>query len=650
MDSITIKKAILLFGVCHFVAALVLLCGCSGEPALNDVPQDTSPILTKLPEPNPEYSDTEKVIFETNLSEDMILDLSPGLKLLLEKFEGGTPDLNSVFADSIAYIGPKQIDLSQAIANPPASGIKNVTQFDCPIESESSTLAPDAIWTDLIGSGKFADSQMGVVEGVVDRNANVLRMTTVFEGRLLHPGEEVVGVKATQELDWTPVGNDEWRVTAWRQRDLKISFAALPMFRDETSTLVPDVELHAKVDGATHEQRMIEQFQSGVPSPVADPQHPLFNDWESSFQYPASSVVDFDGDGWDDLFLMDRYGGATLLRNVKNEEGVNLQRKFVDVTAESGLAIKGFANCALFADFDNDGDPDVVVGRSAEPSLFFRNDAGKFMPDESVNESLADVKFVVAGAVADINRDGLLDVYLSTYCFLGAAPETWLPDVVRPEDVLKLSLMIENNNPFLDRPGPPNIVLMNRGGKLERGETDDTLKQWRSSYQPLWYDVDRDGDCDLYVCNDFSADVFLRNDTEQGSMSPKFTDITSEVFPGGNMGFGMGVGTGDYNKDGQLDLYVSNMYSKAGLRIVKQLGGDVDPKISVAAKGNFLYENRDGKFYQVAGLNEEAQHVSKVGWSFGGQFADFNNDANLDLYVPSGFFTAPKMLASSVDL
>jgi hypothetical protein len=144
--------------------------------------------------------------------------------------------------------------------------------------------------------------------------------------------------------------------------------------------------------------------------------------------------------------------------------------------------------------------------------------------------------------------------------------------------------------------------------------------------------------------------VFLRNDTEKGSFEPKFSDVTEEVFPGGTMGCGMGAQYGDYDADGQLDLYVSNMYSKAGLRVLEKMGDDVDPRIKVSAQGNFLYKNQGGKFKQVAGLAEDDQHVSKVGWSFGGQMADFNNDAKLDLYVPSGFFTAPKVLQSDRDL
>ena len=133
-------------------------------------------------------------------------------------------------------------------------------------------------------------------------------------------------------------------------------------------------------------------------------------------------------------------------------------------------------------------------------------------------------------------------------------------------------------------------------------------------------------------------------------MKLNFREATIDAFEGNTMGFGMGVSVGDYNSDGELDLYVSNMYSKAGHRVIDHFDGKVDERISISTKGNFLYEKVNGKFRHVAGMEDGKQHVSKVGWSFGGQFADFDNDGKLDIYVPSGFFTAPESVAEKIDL
>jgi hypothetical protein len=91
------------------------------------------------------------------------------------------------------------------------------------------------------------------------------------------------------------------------------------------------------------------------------------------------------------------------------------------------------------------------------------------------------------------------------------------------------------------------------------------------------------------------------------------------------------------------------MFSKAGRRIIRQID-NVDERISYSTEGNLLFRNRDESFEQLAGLAPPALPVAKVGWSFGGQFADVDNDGWLDIYVPSGFYSAPVSVASNVDL
>ena len=174
-------------------------------------------------------------------------------------------------------------------------------------------------------------------------------------------------------------------------------------------------------------------------------------------------------------------------------------------------------------------------------------------------------------------------------------------------------------------------------------------KQWRNSYQSVWHDWDNDGDMDLFVCNDFAPDAFLRNETRRGSLTPKFVDVTQELIGPDIMGYSMGASWGDYDNDGDMDLFVSEMYSKAGNRILNQFA-DADQRSLTSATGNFLFQNNSGSFSQVAGKKGMAKDIAKVGWSFGGQFLDFDNNGWLDLYVPSGFYTAPKDIRSDADL
>ena len=488
----------------------------------------------------------------------------------------------------------------------------------------------------------FTDCQFGVESGRFDDSGRRFEMAFVFEGRLKHAaGEHKTGVKAKQNIEWIQDSDGIWYVARWEQLRLELVRAEKVLFEDVTSAVIPDVETRTTAQRATHEELIGTRIKNGnIMLPVSE-EFPYLDDWESGYQYPSVSVVDFDRDGDDDLFLTDRGTPGMMLRN---DDG-----KFVDVTAEIGLEVPELTNCSFFADFDNDGDPDLLAGRSLGDSMYFINENGKFRHDESMDSELEYVRFVVSGCVFDINNDGLLDVYLSTYVSIGdVSAMDWIDKSIRPQDRLRVKLA-GKKHPYVDRGGPGNIVLMNDGGKLKRVEVGDELVQWRNTYQSTSADWDGDGDQDLYLCNDFSPDAFLRNDTPQGSMEPKFTSVGDSIVENGEMGFGMGSSWGDYDNDGDLDLYVSNMYSKAGKRIIK-LAGKVDARSVAASRGNFLFQNNNGSFRQVAGFEQGDQHVAKVGWSFGGQFADFDNDGHLDLYVPSGFFTAPKTVRSDEDL
>jgi hypothetical protein len=145
------------------------------------------------------------------------------------------------------------------------------------------------------------------------------------------------------------------------------------------------------------------------------------------------------------------------------------------------------------------------------------------------------------------------------------------------------------------------------------------------------------------VANDYAPDQLFRND------SGSFLDVTSGS--GINtLGFAMGASWGDYDGDGDQDLYVSNMYSKAGRRITEQIPG-LDDRMSAVAYGNFLYRNDgDGGMKRMSGADGKPIPVHLAGWSWGGMFTDFDNDGFLDLYVSSGYYTPPPGQDNGVDL
>ena len=148
-------------------------------------------------------------------------------------------------------------------------------------------------------------------------------------------------------------------------------------------------------------------------------------------------------------------------------------------------------------------------------------------------------------------------------------------------------------------------------------------------------DYDADGDADLYVANDFGTNNLYRNEGGRFVEASREAGINESAF-------GMSVTWGDYNRDGHLDVYVSNMFSGAGSRITAQekfqpkATSEIRQKLRYASRGNTLYANQgDGTFRDES----VAANVTMGRWAWGSQFLDINNDSWEDLLVGNGFVT-----------
>lgn len=191
---------------------------------------------------------------------------------------------------------------------------------------------------------------------------------------------------------------------------------------------------------------------------------------------------------------------------------------------------------------------------------------------------------------------------------------------------------------------------MNRGGGVfEEAPENPDLMLWLNSFHSTWSDFDADGDPDLFISNDYGPDLIMRNDGPDANGRVTFHESSTELAGDEMQQFGMGVTLGDYDADGKLDAYLTYMSSKAGARINAQFP-QLSERTRDLALGNKLFRQVEGRFVRVSGLTPPALMVAKTGWSWGGQFGDLDNDRYLDLYVPSGYYTAPPAVATEVDL
>ncbi|MFQ5701998.1 MAG: FG-GAP repeat domain-containing protein, partial [Acidobacteriota bacterium] len=292
---------------------------------------------------------------------------------------------------------------------------------------------------------------------------------------------------------------------------------------------------------------------------------------------------------------------------------------FSDAGASSMVSFTPAGSGALFLDFDNDGDPDLFLA-SVGPQILLEN---RFIPDGKVLfrdiSDLARVDVPAVGfsaAAADVNKDGYPDIYVASYHHYGTVmPNSW----------------------YKATNGTPNLLFINQGDgtfleQAARWGVDDA----RWTYAAAFADLDKDGDQDLYIANDFGENALYRNEGD------RFTDVAAETGVT-DAGFGMGVSFGDYDNDGDLDLHVTNMSSTAGARILERLYPDHPSDrayLERLASGNNLFRNRgDGTFEDVTG----SVGGLSAGWAFGGGFIDFDNDGWEDIYSPNGFISGKSM-------
>lgn len=440
---------------------------------------------------------------------------------------------------------------------------------------------------------------------------------------------------------------DAWSISRLAFSEFKTYESENILFEEVLDSAIPDAQALATARRNQAQEMVVDMVKADLTGGTWEPPHPFFSAAAAS-ENPSVSVIDINRDGFDDFYTMPRYGPNQLF--VNNGDGT-----FREAAAQYGLDFEDFCTVALFADFDNDDDDDLFLGRSLARSMFLENDGGRFV--DRTEKIFGDEApyFAMTASAADIDNDGLLDLYIGTYAATllvkdlrakrraGDEREMLFADYL-PEGASRELFRrhkTSQTNHVRDRVGPPNYLLRNTGD-LSFAAENSPVNIYRNTYQAGFADFDGDGDQDVYLANDFSPNSMFRNE------GGEFVDVT-EATNAADIGFGMGVSWGDFDRDGDHDAYISNMFSKAGNRILPMVEA-VDKTFLRMAGGNSLLELQDGRFERVSSLDGPGYHVEYGGWSWGSQFVDVDNDAWLDLYALSGYYSAPKEIGAGHDL
>ncbi len=313
------------------------------------------------------------------------------------------------------------------------------------------------------------------------------------------------------------------------------------------------------------------------------------------------AVADYDGDGFDDIYTTDSKAGG---KNHLWHNNHNLT--FTDMAEQAGVANANEGDNAVadsqWLDFNNDGRPDLFVVKFGHSQLFQNLGGGKFK-DVTKAAGLDRYSNAITSIAFDYDRDGKVDLFVGSY--------------FQPINIF---------NPDSPRFFPESFETANNGGGLTIYHNDGNghftdvtekvggrLSGWTLDLGHA--DADNDGFDDLYVACDFGTDRFFHNNG-----NGTFTDITEKAI-GIDSKKGMNVDWGDYDNDGLLDIYVTNITD------------------DYMREGNFMWHNNGNLTF--SDVSRETG-TYETGWGWGSKFFDYDNDGWLDLYVMNGWVSAGK--------
>jgi hypothetical protein len=318
----------------------------------------------------------------------------------------------------------------------------------------------------------------------------------------------------------------------------------------------------------------------------------------------SASIVDFDRDGWPDIYVTNSAENSKNCLYRNQHDGT-----FKDVAGGLGVADvnqsgTGVSMGAVWGDYDNDGYEDLLLIKWGRPELF-HNDGGHGFT--RVTDEAGLPKWINANTAVwlDYDGDGLLDLFIGGYY---------------SEDLnlwhLSSTKMMPDSFEYADNGGRKYLYHNLGHGRFEEVSARLGISSRRWALAASAADLHGSGHPDLFIANDYGVSELYLNDGQ------RFHEAGAQTGVGFAPKSGMNVAFGDILNRGRYAVYVSNI-SEEGVLI----------------QGNNLWVPKDGTAGDRIKFDNLARDlgVELGGWSFGAQFGDLNNDGTLDLYLTNGY-------------
>ena len=325
------------------------------------------------------------------------------------------------------------------------------------------------------------------------------------------------------------------------------------------------------------------------------------------------AFLDYNNDGWMDVYLtncptVESSKAKRFLPNRLYRNNGN--RTFSDVSTEAGVDFRGWSMGVSVADYDADGDEDLYLTNFG-PNVLYRNNGDGTFADVTQLAGTGDARYSTSSGWADYDADGDLDLFVVNYVELDIEK---LPAFGQGRYCIYQAIQVLCGPNGLKGAGD-SLYRNNGDGTFTDVSEKARVADLRGYYGmgAVWGDFDNDGDADLYVANDTNPNYLYWN---QGDGTFREAGLLSgaAVDSNGKTRAGMGIAVGDYDNDGRLDISVSNFSGEA----------------------NALYRNQGSGLFsdQAASAGIATPTIPSLGW--GTFFGDFDNDGWRDLFVSNG--------------